>query len=75
MMLFNSSRRLFIVSTTTPLRKGSPLLHHVVQRSIFIQTSDTPNPLSLKFLPGRKVVDNEENKGFQFARGESTKMR
>jgi len=29
-------------------------------RSLFIQTEDTPNPESLKFLPGRIVLDVEE---------------
>merc|ERR1712061_80070 len=29
----------------------------VSSRSMFIQTQDTPNPQSLKFLPGIKVLD------------------
>lgn len=29
------------------------------QRSMFIQTQDTPNPDSLKFLPGREVIDKD----------------
>jgi len=28
-----------------------------IARSMFIQTQDTPNPQSLKFLPGRKVLE------------------
>ena len=28
-----------------------------ITRSMFIQTQDTPNPQSLKFLPGRKVLE------------------
>lgn len=28
-------------------------------RTMFIQTQDTPNPDSLKFLPGREVIDKE----------------
>ena len=29
----------------------------VATRSMFIQTQDTPNPQSLKFLPGRNVLE------------------
>jgi len=29
----------------------------IPQRSMFIQTQDTPNPASLKFLPGRSVLE------------------
>ncbi len=29
----------------------------VLTRSMFIQTQDTPNPASLKFLPGTKVLE------------------
>ena len=29
----------------------------VASRSMFIQTQDTPNPQSLKFLPGRNVLE------------------
>ena len=32
------------------------LSHHPV-RTMFIQTQDTPNPQSLKFLPGRSVLE------------------
>ncbi|KAJ8378075.1 hypothetical protein AAFF_G00248700 [Aldrovandia affinis] len=34
----------------------SPILH-VTARTMFIQTQDTPNPNSLKFLPGRLVLE------------------
>ena len=36
---------------------------HTIQqkRSMFIQTSTTPNPESLKFLPGRPVLTNNNN--------------
>ncbi|WP_415811699.1 NifU family protein [Litorimonas haliclonae] len=36
---------------------------------MFIQTEDTPNPATLKFLPGRDVVGSE-GKMLEFARGE-----
>jgi Fe-S cluster biogenesis protein NfuA len=31
---------------------------------LFIQTEETPNPESLKFLPGRAVLDNPDGTGF-----------
>ncbi|CAM3850062.1 NifU family protein [Litorimonas haliclonae] len=37
--------------------------------AMFIQTEDTPNPATLKFLPGRDVVGSE-GKMLEFARGE-----
>ena len=47
-----------------------PLLHnnhnqsHTIQRrGMFIQTDTTPNPESLKFLPGRSVLKSSENTG------------
>ena len=33
-------------------------------RTIFIQTSETPNPSSLKFLPGRPVYPTSDDRGF-----------
>lgn len=35
---------------------GVPALGHMAKRSMFIQTQDTPNPDSLKFLPGVEVL-------------------
>jgi len=32
-------------------------------RSMFIQTEPTPNPLSVKFLPGRAVLDDRFSTG------------
>lgn len=37
--------------------------------AMFIQTEDTPNPATLKFLPGRDVV-GKDGKMLEFARGE-----
>merc|ERR1719507_379836 len=31
--------------------------HQMPKRSLFIQTQETPNPSSLKFLPGRTVLE------------------
>lgn len=39
------------------LKKAMPT-SFVPSRSMFIQTQDTPNPQSLKFLPGAKVLEN-----------------
>jgi len=35
-----------------------------MKRSMFIQTQDTPNPNSLKFLPGIKVLDDGKTMDF-----------
>ncbi|GMI06262.1 hypothetical protein TrLO_g11985 [Triparma laevis f. longispina] len=34
------------------------------RRTLFIQTGTTPNPQSLKFLPGRLVYETEDERGF-----------
>jgi Fe-S cluster biogenesis protein NfuA len=39
------------------LRGGAPLAA-VLRRSLFIQTENTPNPESLKFLPGKPVLES-----------------
>jgi NFU1 iron-sulfur cluster scaffold homolog, mitochondrial len=39
----------------------------VQARSIFIQTEETPNPESLKFLPGRPVLEKSENNSGVYA--------
>lgn len=36
----------------------------IIQRCLFIQTESTPNPESIKFLPGRVVLGNEDSSGF-----------
>jgi hypothetical protein len=33
-------------------------------RTAFIQTQDTPNPNSLKFLPGERVLEDGKTKEF-----------
>jgi len=42
-------------STSALLRQGQYIRSHL--RNLFIQVQDTPNPLSLKFLPGQKIVE------------------
>ena len=51
------------------LSPGTPVRctpHRVLARSMFIQTESTPNPLSLKFLPGREVLPEEHGTGVNF---------
>ncbi|CAF0974315.1 unnamed protein product [Didymodactylos carnosus] len=40
------------------LQNTASCLWNTIQRSMFIQTQDTPNPNSLKFLPGKQVLDS-----------------
>lgn len=60
MLSFVASRfgRSFAQSRTRLLPSSTPSLQQF--RSLFIQTEETPNPESLKFLPGRIVLDVEE---------------
>ncbi len=56
-------------TTTTTAATGSPswLSQQRSQqvRSVFIQTENTPNPESIKFVPsGRVVLENEDGTGF-----------
>lgn len=45
-------------------RAASPFLARGgALRSMFIQTEPTPNPLSVKFLPGRAVLDDRFTTG------------
>mmetsp|Transcript_2688 Transcript_2688/g.3994 ORF Transcript_2688/g.3994 Transcript_2688/m.3994 type:complete len:257 (+) Transcript_2688:158-928(+) len=56
------SRALNSLATTT--RRRLPAVQQTI-RTMFIQTEDTPNPESLKFLPGRPVLtDFSDNAGF-----------
>lgn len=48
-----------------------PIKRHALpftQRTIFIKTETTPNPLSMKFLPGREVLPAEFGTGMQIDR-------
>lgn len=56
--------RSLAMTTTTNLRQRLPAFQQTI-RTMFIQTEDTPNPESLKFLPGKPVLtDVEDNAGF-----------
>ena len=41
------------------------------RRSMFIQTETTPNPESLKYIPGEVVLDEKYGTGMYFRQGES----
>ncbi|RLN91327.1 hypothetical protein BBJ28_00014561 [Nothophytophthora sp. Chile5] len=43
--------------------------HGGARRSMFIQTEPTPNPQSVKFLPGRAVLDDRFSTGVDFTPG------
>lgn len=47
-------------------RINNPALR-ILSRSMFIQTETTPNPSSLKFLPGQTVLPEEHGTGVNFA--------
>ncbi|XP_015193984.1 NFU1 iron-sulfur cluster scaffold homolog, mitochondrial [Lepisosteus oculatus] len=47
-----------IQSTHTRRRWTQLSASHIPVRNMFIQTQDTPNPNSLKFLPGRMVLES-----------------
>ena len=53
-----ASRFRSIAQTRARVPSSFPLQQQF--RSLFIQTEETPNPESLKFLPGRTVLDVEE---------------
>lgn len=46
------------------LFKHVSVINTCVCRSMFIQTQDTPNPNSLKFLPGTKVLEPGQTMDF-----------
>ncbi|CAJ0574582.1 unnamed protein product, partial [Mesorhabditis spiculigera] len=45
---------------------SSSILTSITRRNMYIQVQDTPNPLTLKFLPGQTLI-NEENRTYEFA--------
>jgi len=42
----------------------SKTIGRTISRSLFIQTAETPNPHSLKFIPGRPVYITEDDSGY-----------
>jgi len=64
-MLLNASnsRKFYSMNVTTqktiPLLKlNVPGVPHIQQRNMFIRTQETPNPNSLKFIPGCEVLES-----------------
>ena len=55
--LYNTSKRTRISSL------------RCLYRNIFIDTESTPNPNSLKFLPGKVVLQSENGTGMFFQKG------
>mmetsp|Transcript_19026 Transcript_19026/g.31534 ORF Transcript_19026/g.31534 Transcript_19026/m.31534 type:complete len:280 (-) Transcript_19026:6-845(-) len=56
-----------IAPSTAPMSHGGLLSQTI--RSLFIQTENTPNPESIKFIPGRPVLDGVEEGGEAGAAG------
>jgi len=59
----SSSRKFYSMNVTTqktiPLLKlNVPAVPHIQQRNMFIRTQETPNPNSLKFIPGCEVLES-----------------
>ena len=54
-------------------KKLSPLIRNKVSqyRSLFIETETTPNPQSMKFLPGQEVLPEEHGTGMYFQKSET----
>uniref|UniRef100_A0A7E4WA50 NFU1 iron-sulfur cluster scaffold homolog, mitochondrial n=1 Tax=Panagrellus redivivus TaxID=6233 RepID=A0A7E4WA50_PANRE len=52
-----ATRQLSYGLSPSLLRVRSPSATLFAQRNLFIQVQETPNPLSLKFLPGEKILD------------------
>ncbi|XP_043464255.1 NFU1 iron-sulfur cluster scaffold homolog, mitochondrial-like [Leptopilina heterotoma] len=46
------------------VKRNNMNMYNVQRRTMFIQTQDTPNPNSLKFLPGVAVLDKGKTKDF-----------
>lgn len=43
---------------------NKPIINACACRTMFIQTQDTPNPNSLKFLPGTKMLEPGQTMDF-----------
>mmetsp|Transcript_14939 Transcript_14939/g.29054 ORF Transcript_14939/g.29054 Transcript_14939/m.29054 type:complete len:274 (+) Transcript_14939:207-1028(+) len=55
-----------------PLPLRSAAWRHGGARSLFIQTEETPNPASLKFIPGKEVLPEEFGSSMEFLRDTPT---
>lgn len=63
-------RTLMLSSHMRPLLRRHPSVFQLSVRTLLIQTSTTPNPHSLKFLPNAPVLGAEAKSGFDFTRGD-----
>ncbi|XP_012231761.1 NFU1 iron-sulfur cluster scaffold homolog, mitochondrial-like [Linepithema humile] len=61
--LHSSSTPICVLST-----KHRPIISNQQRRNMFIQTQDTPNPNSLKFIPGVPVLGEGRTKDFPSAK-------
>mmetsp|Transcript_10655 Transcript_10655/g.13832 ORF Transcript_10655/g.13832 Transcript_10655/m.13832 type:complete len:282 (+) Transcript_10655:114-959(+) len=52
------------------LKQIRPYPATMMKRTMFIQTQDTPNPSSLKFLPNRDVLPENSSTGFYYQRSD-----
>ncbi|KAG6448879.1 hypothetical protein O3G_MSEX005751 [Manduca sexta] len=52
------------VKPITSSDKSGPVYNKCLCRTMFIQTQDTPNPNSLKFMPGTKVLEPGQTMDF-----------
>eukprot|EP00607_Mallomonas_marina_P009269 CAMPEP_0182417844 /NCGR_PEP_ID=MMETSP1167-20130531/2284_1 /TAXON_ID=2988 /ORGANISM="Mallomonas Sp, Strain CCMP3275" /LENGTH=252 /DNA_ID=CAMNT_0024591651 /DNA_START=77 /DNA_END=831 /DNA_ORIENTATION=+ len=55
--------------------KPIQIMNNICKRSIFINTESTPNPQSLKFLPGEIVLPESFGTGMYFQRGDQKEIQ
>lgn len=60
-----ASSSLVFSSPSRFTREQTQYYYQQQKRTMFIQTEPTPNPESMKFLPGRQVLDNNDGEGAQ----------
>ena len=65
MLLSARARALLSVGRTAPQPGPLAVAATVFRRSMFIQTEPTPNPDSLKFLPGKPVLDVGQTRDYR----------
>ena len=59
----------------SPLALQFRTFHHSPSSHMFIQTENTPNPESIKFIPDRTVLEEEFGSGMYFKAGEKDLAR
>lgn len=63
--MYTSYNNRLLKSCLLPITKSVNIMQ---KRTMFIQTQDTPNPNSLKFLPGVKILEQGQTKDFPNAK-------